>query len=61
MTQVDLADTPGLTPVHMNRVLTVESGPFLDTRRCVVTLGDAEKLLAMRDFSDPYLQQGSAL
>jgi CRP-like cAMP-binding protein len=58
MTQADLADTLGLTPVHINRVMkTLRHDGVLDFRKFVVTLGDAEGLMALGDFDDLYLHQ----
>ena len=62
MTQADLADTLGLTPVHINRVMkTLRRDGVLEFRKFVVTLGDAEGLMALGDFDDLYLHQGREL
>ena len=62
MTQLDLADALGLTPVHVNRVMqTLRSDGVLEFRKFVVTLGDAEKLIALGDFDDLYLHQNPKL
>jgi CRP-like cAMP-binding protein len=62
MTQTDLADALGLTPVHVNRVLQVLRGEgMMDIRKNVVTLGDAEKLMKIADFDDLYLHQNPQL
>jgi CRP-like cAMP-binding protein len=60
MTQADLADALGLTPVHINRVLqALRADGVMDIRKYVVTLGDAEKLMQHGDFSGVYLHQRS--
>ena len=60
MTQSDLADALGLTPVHINRVMkTLRRDGVLEFRKFVVTLGDAEELMDLGDFDDLYLHQGS--
>jgi CRP-like cAMP-binding protein len=61
MTQVDLADALGLTPVHVNRVMQeLRKGGLLDFRRNVVTLNDAPKLRELADFDELYLHQSAA-
>jgi len=58
MTQADLADALGLTPVHVNRVVqALRAGGVMDMRRQIVTVGDAEKLIEIGDFSSLYLHQ----
>ncbi|MEN3376660.1 MAG: hypothetical protein V7604_2015 [Hyphomicrobiales bacterium] len=58
MTQLDLADALGLTPVHVNRVMQeLRKDGLLEFRRFVVTLGDAERLRQLGDFDDLYLHQ----
>jgi CRP-like cAMP-binding protein len=62
MTQLDLADALGLTPVHMNRVLkALRSDGLLDVKKFVVKLGDAQKLMTLGDFDDLYLHQNPEL
>jgi CRP-like cAMP-binding protein len=62
MTQVDLGDAMGLTPVHVNRVLqALRADGLMDIRKNVVTLGDAEGLMALGGFDDTYLHQRPAL
>ena len=62
MTQLDLADALGLTPVHINRVLkALRSDGLLDVKKFVVKLGDAQKLMALGDFDDLYLHQNPEL
>ena len=58
MTQTDLADALGLTPVHVNRVLqALRADGLIDIRKHVVSLGDAEKVVELGDFDDLYLHQ----
>ena len=62
MTQTDLADTLGLTPVHVNRVMkALRTGGLLEFRKYVVRLGDAEALMRLGDFDDLYLHQNPGL
>jgi CRP-like cAMP-binding protein len=62
MTQADLADALGLTPVHVNRVLKeLRADGLLDMRRHLVTLGDAERLAKIGDFDEGYLHQSPEL
>ena len=61
MTQSDLADALGLTPVHINRVMKgLRRDGVLEFRKFVVTLGDAEELTDLSDFDELYLHQSSA-
>ena len=58
MTQLDLADTVGLTPVHVNRVIqSLRQDKLLEFRKYVVTLGDADHLMKLGEFDDLYLHQ----
>jgi CRP-like cAMP-binding protein len=58
MTQMDLADALGLTPVHVSRVMkALRTGGLLEFRKYVVRLGDAEALIKMSEFDDRYLHQ----
>jgi CRP-like cAMP-binding protein len=60
MTQSDLADALGLTPVHINRVMkALRRDGVLEFRKFIVTLGDAEELMTLGDFDDRYLHQGA--
>lgn len=60
MTQLDLADTVGLTPVHVNRVIqSLRQGNILEFRKYVVTLGDADHLMKLGEFDDLYLHQSA--
>ena len=62
MTQTDLADTLGLTPVHVNRVMkALRVDGLLEFRKYVVRLGDAERLMQLGDFDDRYLHQSPEL
>ncbi|MCK1658632.1 Crp/Fnr family transcriptional regulator [Bradyrhizobium sp. 195] len=59
ITQVDLADALGLTPVHVNRVIRELRGDgVLDVRRKMVSLTDAAKVAKMGGFNDRYLHKG---
>jgi CRP-like cAMP-binding protein len=56
MTQLDLADALGLTPVHVNRVLqSLRSSGMLDIKRSEVRLGDPVKLKSLGGFDGMYL------
>lgn len=56
MTQTDLADALGLTPVHVNRVLqALRAVALLDVRKNVVTLRDLERLRQISEYSESYL------
>ncbi|HEV2567088.1 Crp/Fnr family transcriptional regulator [Sphingomonas sp.] len=57
MTQEQLADCTGLTPVHVNRTLKVLEAEQLITRRSsrTVTIGDWKKLAEAGDFDSTYL------
>jgi hypothetical protein len=62
MTQLDLADALGLTPVHVNRVMKVlRNDGLMEFRRNVVKLKDAEKLAQVGGFDDLYLHQSPQL
>ena len=61
ITQVDLADALGLTPVHVNRVLQgLRKDGVLDFRRSIVTMNDVERVAAMSAFDPLYLHYESA-
>ena len=61
ITQVDLADALGLTPVHVNRVLQgLRKDGVLDFRRSIVTMNDVERVAAMSAFDPLYLHYDSA-
>ena len=57
MTQEDIADCTGLTPVHVNRMLKALEAEKLISRRSSrsVTIGDWNKLAAAGDFDSTYL------
>jgi CRP-like cAMP-binding protein len=62
MTQYDLADAVGLTPVHANRVVkTLREAGVLDFRRNMVRILDHEKLRAIGGFHPLYLHQSPEL
>ena len=56
MTQEELADTLGLTPVHVNRTLKLLEAEGLITRnRRSITFPDWERIREAADFNDRYL------
>ena len=56
MTQEELADTLGLTPVHVNRTLKLLEAEGLITRnRRSIAFPDWEKIREVADFNDRYL------
>ena len=57
MTQDQLADTTGLTPVHINRTLKALEGQGLIERRSPrsIAIGDWRKLAEIGDFNSAYL------
>lgn len=62
MTQQDLADALGLSPVHVNRVLqAIRKDDLLELRGGVVTLGDVERLQGLGDFDPAYLHASPTL
>jgi CRP-like cAMP-binding protein len=62
MTQIDLADALGLTPVHVNRVLQeLRKEGVLDFRNNVVTTSNLARLRAIGDFDPLYLHQAPAM
>lgn len=56
MTQVQLADVTGLTPVHVNRTLKKLETMGTTFRNRVVRIGDWEGLVRTGDFDRSYLQ-----
>jgi CRP-like cAMP-binding protein len=62
MTQEQLADTVGLTPVHVNRVLK-ELGRLglISRERRAVTIVDWDRLRHVGDFSERYLHMGASV
>ena len=58
MTQLDIADALGLTPVHVNRVVQeLRRDGLLELRKQSVFLPDLPRLKEMGDFDDLYLHQ----
>jgi CRP-like cAMP-binding protein len=58
LTQEELADTMGITPVHMNRTLqALRRSDLITTRGKRVIVQDAERLMAFADFNPNYLHQ----
>jgi predicted ArsR family transcriptional regulator len=57
MTQEQLADCVGLTPVHVNRTLKALEADNLITRKTSrgITIGDWKKLADAGDFDSNYL------
>jgi len=58
MTQLDIADALGLTPVHVNRVVQqLRRAGLLELRKYTVFLPDLPRLKEVGDFDDLYLHQ----
>jgi CRP-like cAMP-binding protein len=58
LTQEELADTMGITPVHMNRTLqALRRADLITTRGKRVIVQDAGRLMAFADFNPNYLHQ----
>ncbi len=58
MTQLDIADALGLTPVHVNRVVQeLRRSRLLELRKHSVFLPDLPRLKEVGDFDDLYLHQ----
>jgi CRP-like cAMP-binding protein len=58
MTQLDIADALGLTPVHINRVVQeLRRAGLLELRKQSVFLPDLPRLKEVGDFDDLYLHQ----
>ncbi|WP_447556368.1 Crp/Fnr family transcriptional regulator [Vreelandella sp. EE22] len=56
VTQAELADATGLTPVHVNRVMqALRSDGLISTRKQQVTLPDWEKICQAAEFDPLYL------
>ena len=56
MTQEQLADAVGLTPVHVNRTLqALEREELISRNNRSVTIGDWQKLTDAGDFDPTYL------
>lgn len=61
ITQAELADTIGITPVHMNRVLqALRANGLIRTKRNQMTVPDWEKLKEAGDFDPLYLHLENA-
>jgi len=62
MTQIDIADALGLSPVHVNRVIQeLRRGGVLELRKHSVSIRDLPRLMELADFDDLYLHQSPAL
>lgn len=57
MTQAQLADATGLTPVHVNRTLQKLAPIGTSFRNRVVRIADWDKLVEVGDFDPAYLQE----
>src|SRR5436305_14526670 len=56
ITQIDLADALGLSPVHVNRVLQgLRKDGLLDLKGCTVTISDVNRVATMSGFDPLYL------
>ena len=56
MTQAELADALGLTPVHLNRVIrSLEADGLINRSKRDLSFPDWERMLDMADFNDRYL------
>lgn len=56
MTQAELADALGLTPVHLNRVIrSLESDGLINRSKRDLSFPDWERMRDMADFNDRYL------
>lgn len=61
LTQTELADTLGLTPVHINRVLQgMRRDKLLNFEHRTLVLHDIDKLAGIAQFNDSYLHLGGA-
>ena len=62
MTQLDIADALGLTPVHVNRVVQeLRRSGLLELRKHSVFLPDLPRLKELGDFDDLYLHQSETV
>jgi len=62
MTQIDMADALGLSPVHVNRVIQeLRRSGVLELRKHAVSIRDLPRLMQIADFDDLYLHQSQAL
>lgn len=56
MTQAELADALGLTPVHLNRVIrSLEVDGLINRSKRDITFPDWERMIDIADFNDRYL------
>jgi DNA-binding Lrp family transcriptional regulator len=56
MTQAELADALGLTPVHLNRVIrSLEAEGLIERTKRDVKFPDWERMRDIADFNDRYL------
>lgn len=61
MTQIDLADALGLTPVHVNRVLQeLRRDGLIELHKHAVSFPDLPRLKELAEFDDLYLHQHPA-
>ena len=59
LTQVDLADTTGLTPVHVNRTLReLRREGLIELRKGRLKILDLPRLRALAEFRSDYLHLG---
>jgi CRP-like cAMP-binding protein len=62
MTQIDLADALGLSPVHVNRVIQeLRRSGMLELRKHSVVIRDVPALIQLGDFDELYLHASPAL
>jgi CRP-like cAMP-binding protein len=62
MTQLDIADALGLTPVHVNRVVQeLRRSGLLELHKYTVALPDLKRLKEVAAFDDLYLRQPAAI
>jgi CRP-like cAMP-binding protein len=58
ITQNELADALGLTPIHVNRVLqNLRQDGVLDFKRSLVTISNVDRVAELSDFDPLYLHQ----
>lgn len=56
VTQADLADAVGMSPVHVNRSMQwLRSSKLIRTQGKVVTIADRDRMVALAGFQDTYL------
>ena len=56
MTQAELADALGLTPVHLNRVIrSLEADGLINRSKREISFPDWERMRDIADFNDRYL------